>query len=46
MADKTLLTTLDMRNAKYQGAVKLNAPQGLGFLLNLDLQLVFTSWNR
>jgi len=45
MSDKTLFTTIDMRNAKYQGAVKQNTPQGLGFLFNLDHQLVLTHWN-
>ena len=35
MAEKIILASIDMRNAKYQGAVKNNQPQGLGFLFNL-----------
>lgn len=36
MSDKTILTTIDMRNAKYQGAVKKSIPQGLGFLFTVE----------
>lgn len=35
MSDKTVLTTTDMRNGRYQGAVKNHRPSGIGFLFNV-----------
>ena len=35
MSEKTIFVSIDMRNARYQGATKSNRPNGVGFLFNL-----------
>lgn len=44
MTDKTVFSTIEMRNSKYQGATKNAKPDGFGLLLTLDHLLAITNW--
>ena len=46
MSDKTVLTITDMRNARYQGAIKNNKPNGIGFLFNIEHLFVLSQWRQ
>ena len=46
MSDKTVLTITDMRNARYQGAIKKGKANGIGFLFNIDHLLVLSQWKE
>ena len=45
MSEKTIFGCIDMRNAKFQGSIKNNTPNGLGIALNLDFLMALTTWN-
>ena len=46
MKDLSNFGTIDMRNARYQGLVKENSPEGLGFLFTLEHMLILSTWKK
>jgi hypothetical protein len=46
MSEKTYFGCIDYRNAKFQGLISDEKPEGIGFIFDINHLLAFTSWKN
>lgn len=46
MLEKIFLSSIEFRNAKYQGYIRDNFMHGIGIIIDIDYMLALTSWNN